>query len=85
MRAEELRARPTPRTPVDVDDVFNIPGLDTTASALELAEAGMSIDDGSNALSILDDDSEPSSVDLGDNENELLGGEDLLSSFSDDE
>ncbi|BCM94080.1 DNA-directed RNA polymerase subunit beta' [Abditibacteriota bacterium] len=85
MRAEELRARPAPRTPVDVDDVFNIPGLDTGASALELAEAGMSIEDASSALSILDDESEPSVGDLGDSENDLLGGEDLLSSFSDDE
>ena len=84
MRAEELRARPAPRTPVDVDDVFNIPGLDAGASALELEAAGMSIDDGSGALGILDDDSEPSLGDMADAENDLLAGEDILATFADD-
>ncbi len=85
MRAEELRARPAPRTPIDVEDVFNIPGLDSGASALELEAAGMSIDDGSGALGILDDESEPSTGDMNDSENDLLAGEDILATFSDDE
>jgi len=79
MRAEELRARPAPRTPVDVDDVFNINGLDAASgfagSLDDLAAAGMSIEDALTPLSLLDDEDTSALSEL-DPDGELFGGDD---------
>ncbi|PQV62508.1 RNA polymerase Rpb1, domain 5 [Abditibacterium utsteinense] len=85
LKVEELRARPTPRTPLDLDEIFATPNLEG-ADLGELAAAGMSIDEGDSSLAILDDDSEPSLVDMSDAESDGAEGEKLLGNMlSDDE
>ncbi|HEX8464323.1 MAG TPA: DNA-directed RNA polymerase subunit beta' [Abditibacterium sp.] len=85
LKVEELRSRPAPRNPIEMDEIFATTGLGLDAiagiGADELAAAGMSIDEGGDSsLAILDDESEPSAVDLlgGDAEGESLLG-DMLS------
>jgi hypothetical protein len=73
--ADELRARPK-KEAVPIEDTDALFALDTPMlSDIDpnaMAEAGFSVDEGTGAAGILDDDSEPS-VD------ELLGDDDLLS------
>ena len=84
MHAEELRARPAPRTPIDMDDVFSVPGLG--AEDDELAAAGMSLDEGSGSgADVLDDDSEPSSDDLDDADLSDNDADDLLKEIAGDD
>ncbi len=55
LRAEELRARPTPRAVIDTDEVFAVPGLEALEPATaDLGEAGFSVEEG--GPSSLDDD-----------------------------
>lgn len=84
LRTEELRARPSARTPIDIDDVFNVPGLE--ASATELAEAGMSVEESAGSgADVLDDDSEPSVDDLFSVQSDMADGEDLLNDLMSEE
>ena len=84
MHAEELRARPAPRTPIDMDDVFSVPGLG--AEDDELAAAGMSLDEGTGSgADVLDDDSEPSSDDLDDADLSDNDADDLLKEIAGDD
>ncbi|HEX8551273.1 MAG TPA: DNA-directed RNA polymerase subunit beta' [Abditibacteriaceae bacterium] len=71
--ADELRARPK-KEAIVVDDTDALFAVDTplVEDVAAMTEAGFSLDDGTGAESVLDDDSEPS-VD------ELLGDDDLLS------
>ena len=82
IHAEELRARPAPRTPIDMDDVFSVPGLG--AGDDELAAAGMSLDEGlGSGADVLDDESEPSTEELEDVD--LSDADDLLKEIGGDD
>jgi len=85
LRSSELRARPhQARTSIDIDDVFNVPGLELAPSDFEAA--GMTLlDNPGSALDILDDDSEPAASDLFSAESDLGDGEALLGDILADE
>jgi DNA-directed RNA polymerase subunit beta' len=84
LKIEELRARPIARTAIDVDEVFNVPGLELSAS--EFAESGMSLTEGlGSGADVLDDDSEPSGTDLLGAEADLMDGDSLLDGMLTDE
>ena len=85
LKVEELRARPTPKTSIEMDEIFATPILESGDLSEQLAAAGMSIDEGTDGgLAILDDESEPSPLDILDAEADLADGEDALANISSD-
>jgi hypothetical protein len=84
LKIEELRARPTPRSQPDLDDLLPMGGFEGVPSAAELADAGMGIDEGVAALDG-DEEVEPSMDDLMAAAAELMDGESILDDMSDDE
>jgi DNA-directed RNA polymerase subunit beta' len=85
LRSSELRARPhQQRNSIDIDDVFNVPGLELAASDFEAA--GMTlVESPASVLDTLDDEAEPAASELFSAESDLNEGEAILGDILADE